>query len=332
MLHAVRRNYFIVLVALGAFLPHQAPAQDLLRIGAFTRDAAQVVAEEKGFLRAESIKVELGLVTNSVDLMRGLVGGKYDLVQTNADNVIAWADGQGEDPGRNDFVIVIGGSRGLRQSLVGGPGIRNIADLEGKAMAVDDPRTGYAPVLAFILKRHGLILNRDYTFAPLGNTAARIEAMASGQAAASMMNIPDDEIAKRGFKKLAQTEDYLPAYARGVGAARRVWAERNEALLVRYIKAMIRATNWLRDPKNETEALQLLLAASQNSSRRARQVYDEALDPRFGLIPENKIELEGIRAIIRLREAMGAMKPPLPAPEKYIDERFYLKAVASPAR
>jgi ABC-type nitrate/sulfonate/bicarbonate transport system substrate-binding protein len=121
--------------ALIAIFPHQAFAQELLSIGAFTRDAAQVVAEEKGFLRAENIKANLGLVTNSVDLMRGFAGGKYDLIQTTADNVIAWVEGQGEDPGQNDFVIFIGGRRGLKLSLVAGPGIGGVADLKGKALA-----------------------------------------------------------------------------------------------------------------------------------------------------------------------------------------------------
>jgi hypothetical protein len=30
-----------------------------------------------------------------------------------------------------------------------------------------------------------------------------------------------------------------------------------------------------------------------------------------------------------LRETAGLMKPPLPKPEKYVEERFYKKALAS---
>jgi len=39
--------------------------------------------------------------------------------------------------------------------------------------------------------------------------------------------------------------------------------------------------------------------------------------------------MEGIRAVIELREIAGLMKPPVPKPEKYVDERFYKKALAT---
>ena len=39
--------------------------------------------------------------------------------------------------------------------------------------------------------------------------------------------------------------------------------------------------------------------------------------------------MEGIKAVIELREAIGAMKPSLPGAEKYADDRYYKKAVAS---
>jgi hypothetical protein len=39
--------------------------------------------------------------------------------------------------------------------------------------------------------------------------------------------------------------------------------------------------------------------------------------------------MEGIRTVIELREVAGLMKPPVPKPEKYVDERFYQKALAT---
>jgi hypothetical protein len=33
--------------------------------------------------------------------------------------------------------------------------------------------------------------------------------------------------------------------------------------------------------------------------------------------------------ILELREAAGLIKPPLPSVEKYVDERFYKKALAT---
>ena len=257
-------------------------AQDVVRIGAFNnRDPVQLVAREKGFFAGKKIKIEANLVTNSVDLMRNFVNAKSDVIHTNADNIIAWAEGQGEDPQTNDFVIFIGGSQGVRQRLIVAGHIESIADLKGKVLAVDDPRTGYAPVLAYMLKRHGLLLNKDYTFKAIGNTRMRAEAISKGEAAGAVMSLTDEEIAKRGFRLLGKSEDYVPVYARGVGAARRPWANQNEALLVRYIRALVGATDWFLDPKNKEEAIKLLLMVNENSAGRAQQTYEEAVEPRF---------------------------------------------------
>jgi ABC-type nitrate/sulfonate/bicarbonate transport system substrate-binding protein len=180
-----------------------------------------------------------------------------------------------------------------------------------------------------MLKQHGLLFNRDYTFKAIGNTRMRAEAISRGEAAGAVMSLSDDEVAKRGFRLLGKSEDYVRTYARGVGAARRLWANQNEVLLVRYIRALIRSADWLLDPKNKEEAVKLLLVVSENSASRAEQTYEEAVDPRFGHIPRARIDMNGIKAIIELRETIGAMKQPLPGPEKYADERFYNKALAT---
>jgi ABC-type nitrate/sulfonate/bicarbonate transport system substrate-binding protein len=145
--------FFVIFLS----MPGQGRAEDLIRAGMFNRDAQNVIAEAKGFLKEENLRVEVAIATNSVDLMRNLIGGKTDVIHTNADNVIAWAEGQGEDPQPNDFIIFMGGNQGVRQLLVIGPGINSISDLKGKVLAVDDPRTGYASVLVFMLKKNGLI-------------------------------------------------------------------------------------------------------------------------------------------------------------------------------
>jgi ABC-type nitrate/sulfonate/bicarbonate transport system substrate-binding protein len=315
-----------------ALLPVQIMAQDTIRLGLFNRDAAIVVAEAKGFLEQENIQVQIDTVTDSPTLLRNLISGRYDLILNNADNVIAWAEGQGEDPQKNDFIIFLGGSQGVDQKLIVAPGIDDYADLKGKIFAVDAPTTGYAVVGVYILKKHGLQWNRDYTFKAFGNTTARADAMSRGEASGAMMSLSEDEIQKRGFKVLAEGREYVQHYARGLGATRREWADANEDLLVRFTRAMIRATDWLQDSKNQDEAVQVLLVETKNNQARAESMYRQALSPALGLTPRSRIDMDGIRTVLELREAAGLMKPPVPKPEKYIDERFYQKALATLAK
>ena len=318
-----------VMAAILALLPVEAMAEDTIKIGLFNRDAAIIAAEGKGFLKQENIRVEINTVTDSPTLLRNLIRGQYDLILNNADNVIGWAEGQGEDPQKNDFVIFLGGSQGVDQKLIVAPGIAGYPDLKGKVFAVDAPTTGYAIVGVYILKKHGLEWNRDYTFKSFGNTTARADAMSRGDAAGAMMSLADDEIQKRNFKVLAHAQDYVKHYARGLGATRREWANTNEDLVVRFNRAMIRATDWLQDTKNKDEAVQLLLGETKNNKARAESLYNLTLSPTMGLTPRSRIDMEGIRTIIELREVAGLMKAPVPKPEKYVDERFYKKALAT---
>jgi ABC-type nitrate/sulfonate/bicarbonate transport system substrate-binding protein len=253
-------------------LPGIAMAQDVIQIGSFNKDAAIIAAEAKGFLDKENIRVEIHTVTDSPTLLRNLISGKYDLILNNADNVIAWTEGQGEDPQKNDFIIFLGGSRGVNQKLIVAPGINDYSDLKEKIFAVDAPTTGYAVVGVTILKKHGLELNKDYTFKSFGNTTARADALSRGDASGAMMALADSEIQKRGFKVLAKSEDYVQHYARGLGATRREWANKNEDLLVRFVHAMIRATDWLTDPKNKEDVIAVLLPENRNNKARAEAV------------------------------------------------------------
>jgi ABC-type nitrate/sulfonate/bicarbonate transport system substrate-binding protein len=318
-----------VLAAALVLLPVTVMAEDVIKLGLFNRDAAIIVAEGKAFLKQENIRVEINTVTDSPTLLRNLIKGNYDLILNNADNVIAWAEGQGEDPQKNDFVIFLGGSQGVEQKLVVAPGINDFSALKGKVFAVDTPTTGYAVVGVYIMKKHGLEWNRDYTFKSFGNTTARADAMSRGDASGAMMSMPEDEIQKRGFKVLAKSEDYVKNYARGLGATRREWANAHEDLVVRFTRAMIRATDWVQDPKNKDEAIQLLLSETKNNKARAEAMYAQTISPTMGLTPRSRLDLEGIRTVIELREIAGLMKPPVPKPEKYVDERFYKKALAT---
>src|SRR6266478_1564308 len=228
--------------------------------------------------------------------------------------LLSCAEGQGEDPQKNDFVIFLGGNRGVNQKLIVAPGINDYGDLKGKIFAVDAPTTGYAIVGVCILKKHGLEPTKDYTFKSFGNTTARADAMSRGDAAGAMMSLADQEIQKRGFKVLAKSEDYVQHYARSLGATRREWANKNEDLLVRFTRAMIRATDWLTDPKNKEEVIAILLPENRNNKARAEGMYLEHLSPRFGITPRSQIDMEGIRSVLRLREIAGLMKPPVPKP------------------
>ena len=58
-------------------------------------------------------------------------------------------------------------------------------------------------------------------------------------------------------------------------------------------------------------------------------MYEQTLSPTMGITPRSRIDYEGIRQVLQLREIAGLMKPGEFKAEKYVDERFYNKALAT---
>jgi len=266
-------------------------------------------------------------VDSSKELMTNFISGEYDVIQTNADNVIAWAEGQGVDGKTHDFVIVLGGYSGRQpMELVVAANIKRVDDLRGQVLAVDAINTGYAPMLVYMLRQEGLVWQEDYDLKSVGGGPMRTESMLKGETTGGLVTL-DDTLVQAGFHKLLTSADYITDYARAVTTARREWSQANEDLLVRYCRAMVRAINWLLDPANEREAITIIMAAGGVSAAEAEQVYSDAVDPVFGFIPDARIEAAGIEQILRIREVMGQMQTPLPSAKKYIDEQFYRQAI-----
>jgi len=324
----------ILVLFFGAFISMVSPcniyAEDILHVGGFTGlGAATDVAQQQGFLAAEDITLEFERVDTSVELMTNFINGTYDIIQTNADTIIAWTEGQGIDAKTHDFIIIMGGYRGRQPlELVVAPDVLNIEDLRGKVLGVDAINTGYSTMLVYMLREEGLVWKKDYDLMSIGGGPMRQEAMMKGEILAGLVPLTD-ELKKIGFHTLLTSLDYITDYARGVTAARPEWAEDNEGLLVRYIRAMVGAINWLLDPGNKQEAIATIMAADEVSSIEALQIYADAVSPTFGFTPDARIQASGIEQILKLREVMGQMELPLPSPDKYIDAQYYQAAIDS---
>ncbi len=320
------RTFYLGLILIAFW--GSAAAQDLMHVGGFGRDEIGIIGERKGFFAQEGIRVEYTHVRASIELMQGFTDGKFDVIHTTPDNVIAWAEGQGADRQTHDFIFFVGGRRGLDNRFIVGPEIKTYDDLKGKILAVDAYNTGYAPVLVYILKQHGLTLKTDYDLKVVGGGGMRREAIKRGEAVGGFSGL-DDELRRRGFRVIAVANDYVPDYTRGAGAARRDWAAQNRQLLVRYIRALIRTSDFLLNPQNRDEVIQVLSADSDTSREEAEQTYQEAVGENYGFIPKLALDRKGIQLILEIREVMGEMKVPLPSPDKYIVESYYQEAIAT---
>ncbi|HET9471227.1 MAG TPA: ABC transporter substrate-binding protein, partial [Usitatibacter sp.] len=235
------------LAVLVAMLPAMAAAATPLRLIVFFGGANWPlwVAGDKGLFAAQGLDVSIASTPGSVFLVQGLMEGKFDIGFATFDNIVGYDEGQGEAKLDRpaDLVAVVGGlAGGVR--LLAKPEIQSIADLKGKALAVDAPSTGYSLVMRKFLEQAGLS-EADYRMEDMGGTGARAQALMDGKTVATIVTSPLDLAPRaKGFRVLADSSSIGP-YQATLFMVRREWARAHEPELVRFARAYIDAMKWL---------------------------------------------------------------------------------------
>ncbi len=286
-------------------------------------------AKDQGFFKKHGIEVQHTITADSKQVFSGLMEGKYHVAITALDNILAYQEGQGElkfDP-PSDFFGFMGSDDGFL-SLVAAPDVKSFADLKGKTISVDAMSNGFSFALRDMLARNG-IKESDVQWARAGGTDRRFAALMEGQHAATMLRAPFDLQAKnRGFNQLATTRSTIGNYMGIVGASRRSWAASNEAQVVSFIRAYRDAIRWLKMPENRPQAQALLMKYVPNMNAQiAAQSGDLLLDPQSGFFSDVQLDDKGIQAVMDLRSKLGESTQKLTDPSKYVDKRYWQKAM-----
>jgi ABC-type nitrate/sulfonate/bicarbonate transport system substrate-binding protein len=175
-----------------------------------------------GFLRARDIELDLAYTANSVEQLAGLITGKWDIGLTAFDNIVAYAEGQGEQPveGEPDLFAFMGGDNGFLR-LVVLPEIQAYTDLRGKTLSVDAMTTGFAFVLRKMLALNG-VSESEVTFERAGGALQRFQALQARKHAGTLLVTPFELMgAASGLRVLQSARDLLPHYQGISGTARR---------------------------------------------------------------------------------------------------------------
>ena len=177
-----------------------------LRLNVFRTDAATAAARAHGTSAAEGLDVEVTLTPNSTDQMRGLSQGKYDMVSTAFDNVLAWSGREGAE-----IVTIAQISDKTVLPVFVRPEIKTWSDLKGKKLAADAVDTAFALVLRRVLLANGLDMAKgDYELVALGTTGARLESMIKGETFAGVLNPPfDSKALDAGMRRIGDSQRCL---------------------------------------------------------------------------------------------------------------------------
>ncbi len=275
-------------------------------------------AQAKGFFAKRGLDVDLKFTPNSDELRNGLAEGRYQIAHSAVDNAFAL-----KDKANVDIAVVMGGDNSFNH-LIAQADITSLADIKGKAVAVDAVNTAYAFQLYEMLRQKG-VLKGDYEVKKVGATAARLEALIKDKTmVAAMLNPPFSIRAQQaGLKDMGTAAAALGAYQGTAAFVLRPWAQANSATLVKYLQSLVEGLRWSLDPKNRTEAIVLLAERLKLTPDIAALSYDSTKSD-FNL--DGAMDMQGVRNVLKLRADFEGGTPA--APETYLDMSYYQKALA----
>ena len=284
------------------------------------------VAIDKGFFAREGLEVSQEITRGSTPAMRGLMEGKYQFASSALDNTIAITEGQGDVKFDNFDVVAILGVHSGMNKIVSRPEVKGFADIRGKAIASDALNSGYGLVLVRILAKQGLAVNKDYTALAVGSTPNRIAAMHDGKAVAAVISPPEHlKLLKEGYNLLGDATEAIGAYQGSTFIVRESWAKAHEAETLAFIRAQIAATDYVfADKAGSLSVMKKHISGLTDDE--LDSAYTEMVTSKGGLNKGARINMEGVKMLLELRNELSGSPRKLTDASKYIDLTWYEKA------
>ena len=287
-----------------------------VNVGYFTRGPVIQIAQAHGFFADESLTVNEIKTAGSTLLFKNLRDGVWDIGLNVADNDFQFRLNPSNPLGMTfEPVMFARLDNGTGASLMTRPEIKTCADARGKSFAVDAPGSGYAYVGYQILRNKcGFQPNVDYVVVVTGGTDKRYKGLIANKADSQMVvihtGLPERAEAKGMTRFGTMFPDAVSAYTGGVATATRSWLDTHRNVVVRFLRAMKRATDYVLDPANKAEVLATIPA--DDNAATAERIYQMFItESSGGLIRNLNLDPKGLLATAHIRETWGGWDKPL---------------------
>jgi ABC-type nitrate/sulfonate/bicarbonate transport system substrate-binding protein len=207
--------------------------------------------------------------------------------------------------------------------LYGNPAIKTVSDLKGKVLAATQPAASTDYAGRMLLRRYGLVPDKDVKILYAGSSPALLTTLKSGNAAAGLMSAPITFQARElGLKHILNvTELNIPFIFVAVVTTRKVIQQKPDAVS-RYLRGYTEAISIIRQDK-ET-AMKVMGKFMKTDNRQLLEaVYDEHA-PVFQRLP--LMTKEEVQAVLDVAKSPKAAQS---KPEDFFDNSFLQKLEAS---
>lgn len=258
-----------------------------------------------GFAREEGLEVQAVRIDSASQAIQTLLTGAVNIVSVPAELVIA----AGEKGG--DVKAIGTETRRTSFSLVAQSDIRSYKDLKGKSIAVTQLNEAAATMVRLLLAKNGLGAD-DYQLVALGATPNRFAALQNGAVGAALLSQPVDfKAVADGKVKLGDTaEAFTGPYI--VFAATGAWLKEKPEVAARFLRAARRGAQWLYDPKNKDQAVDILVQAIKSTPGDAAKTYDFYFGPDRVISPDLALSSADLKPYLDIRKSTDD-------PARYVD-------------
>ena len=142
------------------------------------------------------------------------------------------------------------------------------------------------------------------------NLGAVLTASGADFAATLMSGGFETRAADRGFALLDSVHDIYDPYLGVWAAARDQWLEEQSDLATDFVSAYREASEWVFDPLNRQECIELLQRLPNTSPELAERLYEIQVTPGVGNIEGGALDPAGIRNVLNLRDEFGGFEEP----------------------
>ncbi|MGY8813797.1 MAG: ABC transporter substrate-binding protein [Gammaproteobacteria bacterium] len=209
------------------------------------------IAEAKGMFSDEGLDVQSSISGESEHQLDLVDADELDIFHQAADHFVR------EIEDGKDYVVVHTITRAANDLMVR-PEYKSYEDLRGKTIALDNLQTGYWLLYRKVLQKYGLEPG-DYQLSPeSGGPTSRMKKVRENVAQFTYMNAPASVRANLdGYPILTNLSQHFPEFPASSIGGRRPWIEANKDTVIAYLRGYIRASEWLRDPVNRDEAIEI---------------------------------------------------------------------------
>jgi ABC-type nitrate/sulfonate/bicarbonate transport system substrate-binding protein len=273
------------------------------------------VAQDLGLFTKHGLQHSLNYLA-ATTAVQAIVGGTEEIGLVGNQGIDVALEGA-------DTVYIASTASRFIFRLYGEASIKTVADLKGKTLAVTQPAASTDYASRMLLRRFGLVPDKDVKILYAGSSPALLTTLKAGNAAAGLMNAPVIFQAQElGFKQIMNvTELNIPFIFVGVVTTRKVLQQKPDAV-TRYLRGYTEAISIiLRDKETAMKVMGKFMKTDNRQTLEA--VYDEHA-PVFQRLP--LMTKEEVQAVLEVAKSPKAAQA---RPEDFFDNSFLQKLEAS---